>query len=51
MQKAPEEKVVCLECNCGAVFEPENIVVDRFGERWAVCPRCKNKIRLSVEDS
>jgi DNA-directed RNA polymerase subunit RPC12/RpoP len=48
--KSPE-LLVYLECSCGATFEPEQIVTDRCGERYAVCPRCKNKIRLSVEDT
>jgi hypothetical protein len=39
-----------IECSCGAVFEPVDIVVDEFGERWAVCPDCKTKIRLLAKD-
>jgi len=39
-----------IECSCGAVFEPINIVVDDIGERWAICPDCKNKIRLLAKD-
>ncbi len=48
--KSPE-LLVYLECSCGATFEPDKIETDRYGERCAVCPRCKNKIRLSVDDS
>jgi len=39
-----------IECSCGAIFEPVNIVVDRFGERWAVCPECGNKTRLRAKE-
>ena len=39
-----------IECSCGAVFEPIDIVVDEFGERWAVCPDCKARIRLLAKD-
>jgi NAD-dependent SIR2 family protein deacetylase len=44
------EYVVCLECSCGTAFEPEKIVVDRYGEEWAVCPKCKALIRLAAKD-
>lgn len=39
-----------IECSCGAIFEPIDIVVDEFGERWAVCPDCKARIRLLAKD-
>lgn len=42
-----DDVVTQIECVCGAVFEPLNIVTDRFGERWAVCPECGNKTRLA----
>jgi hypothetical protein len=40
-----------VECSCGCVFEPEDsgIEVDREGERWVVCPACKQKLRLPEE--
>ena len=41
---------VQIECACGAVFEPDDVVTDEYGERWAVCPECKRKIRLLAKD-
>jgi hypothetical protein len=41
---------VQIECACGAVFEPVDIVTDEYGEHWAVCPDCKRKIRLLAKD-
>lgn len=45
-----DERAVCLECLCGEVFEPEKIVVDKYGDRCAVCPKCKALIRLAAKD-
>lgn len=39
-----------IECPCGTVFEPVEIVTDNIGERWAVCPECKTQIRLLAKD-
>ena len=39
-----------IECSCGAVFEPTDIVTDEYGERWAVCPECHTRIRLLAKD-
>ena len=50
-RKDCDEYAVCLECKCGNVFEPERVVVDRYGERCAVCPKCKTLIRLCADDS
>jgi hypothetical protein len=49
-RKDLDEYAVCLECSCGTTFEPENIVVDKYGERCAVCPKCKKLIRLGAKD-
>lgn len=45
-----DDQAICLECQCGAVFEPEKIIVDKYGERWAVCPKCKNQLQLGAKD-
>ncbi len=50
MSNYDTDVVVQIECSCGAVFQPETIVTDRFGERCAVCPECGNKIRLGARD-
>lgn len=44
-----QEPLQTIECPCGTVFEPENIEVDRYGERVAKCPKCRRKLTLPVE--
>jgi predicted SprT family Zn-dependent metalloprotease len=45
MQREPDTKI---ECSCGEIFEPKKIEVDASGEEWAICPKCKAKIRLEA---
>lgn len=40
------DEILTIECDCGMVFEPENIEIDNVGEKWAKCPKCKKKILL-----
>lgn len=44
------EYAICIECSCGETFEPKKIVVDKYGEKCAVCPKCQKQIRLEVQD-
>jgi len=43
------EPLQSVECPCGTVFEPENIEVDRDGERLTRCPKCHRKLPLPVD--
>ena len=42
-----DQVVICLECRCGQVFELENEFVDADGDRWAICPKCEEKVPLT----
>ncbi len=37
-----------IECPCGTVFEPQDEVVDRDGERWVICPKCKKRLQMAA---